>query len=437
MHSIKTPTSIVAIDEPIKLLTQAEYDAIKNKSDRVYFITDNARKNVIGIIKSGVELNNFSASKIQVTPSGNITKTNAQEAIIENDTHIKDTNITLNSHKSNTSNPHKVTKSQIGLGNVNNTSDVNKPVSTAQKKAIDAVNTSLTTHTSDTFNPHNVTKSQVGLGNVDNTSDINKPVSTAQQSAINDAKKSVSNSLNSHTSNTSNPHKVTKSQVGLGNVDNTSDINKPVSTAQKKAIDAVNTSLTTHTSNTTAHITAAERNAWNSKAAGDHIHDDRYYTESEINNKLSGKADSDHTHDDRYYTESEINNKLSDKADSDHTHSTASESSAGLMSAADKSTLDILEYRTQTVYTSIGGNSSGEIGFLMPRKSGASRFIVNVLFLNGDYNSYLTWYQVRVSSDYVYVCCRNYGAGTWSGRAKALCIYAPDSHVTNRDDNNW
>ena len=150
MHSIKTPTSIVAIDEPIKLLTQAEYDAIKNKSDRVYFITDNARKNVIGIIKSGVELNNFSASKIQVTPSGNITKTNAQEAIIENDTHIKDTNITLNSHKSNTSNPHKVTKSQVGLGNVDNTSDINKPVSTAQQSAIDAVNTSLTNHTSNT-----------------------------------------------------------------------------------------------------------------------------------------------------------------------------------------------------------------------------------------------------------------------------------------------
>lgn len=34
-------------------------------------------------------------------------------------------------------------------------------------------------------NPHNVTKSEVGLGNVDNTSDVNKPVSTAQQTALN------------------------------------------------------------------------------------------------------------------------------------------------------------------------------------------------------------------------------------------------------------
>jgi len=43
----------------------------------------------------------------------------------------------------------------------------------------------LTAHTSNTSNPHSVTKAQVGLGNVDNTSDANKPVSTATQTAIN------------------------------------------------------------------------------------------------------------------------------------------------------------------------------------------------------------------------------------------------------------
>jgi len=43
--------------------------------------------------------------------------------------------------------------------------------------------------------------------------------------------------LSSHTGNTSNPHSVTKAQVGLGNVDNTSDLNKPVSTAQQTALD--------------------------------------------------------------------------------------------------------------------------------------------------------------------------------------------------------
>ena len=39
-------------------------------------------------------------------------------------------------------------------------------------------------HLNDTDNPHVVTKEQVGLGNVDDTSDINKPISTAQQNAL-------------------------------------------------------------------------------------------------------------------------------------------------------------------------------------------------------------------------------------------------------------
>ena len=43
--------------------------------------------------------------------------------------------------------------------------------------------------------------------------------------------------LTAHTGNTSNPHSVTKIQVGLGNVDNTSDANKPISTAVQAALD--------------------------------------------------------------------------------------------------------------------------------------------------------------------------------------------------------
>lgn len=45
-------------------------------------------------------------------------------------------------------------------------------------------------------------------------------------------------SLNEHTNNKENPHETTQSQIGLGNVDNTSDIDKPVSIAQQSAIDA-------------------------------------------------------------------------------------------------------------------------------------------------------------------------------------------------------
>ncbi len=43
--------------------------------------------------------------------------------------------------------------------------------------------------------------------------------------------------LQAHLINYTNPHQVTKSQVGLSNVENTSDANKPVSTAQQTALD--------------------------------------------------------------------------------------------------------------------------------------------------------------------------------------------------------
>lgn len=57
-----------------------------------------------------------------------------------------------------------------------------------------------------------------------------------------------------------------------------------------------------------------------SYAASGHTHDDRYYTETEMNAKLDGKSNTGHTHDDRYYTETEIDTKLNGKAPISHTH---------------------------------------------------------------------------------------------------------------------
>lgn len=57
-----------------------------------------------------------------------------------------------------------------------------------------------------------------------------------------------------------------------------------------------------------------------SYAPAAHTHDDRYYTEAETNSKLDGKSNTGHTHDDRYYTETEIDTKLNGKAPNGHTH---------------------------------------------------------------------------------------------------------------------
>jgi len=190
-----------------------------------------------------------------------------------------------------------VSKAHVGLGSVDNTSDAAKPVSTATQAALD-LKANLASPTF-TGTVSGVSKAMVGLGNVDNTSDADKPVSTAQQTAL-DLKATVSdlntekdridaillssdadkdsfaeivtliNSVDtsndsafaSHATNTSNPHSVTKAQVGLGSVDNTSDANKPISTATQTALnlkyDASNPAgYTTYTSNQATNTNSA------------------------------------------------------------------------------------------------------------------------------------------------------------------------------------
>lgn len=73
--------------------------------------------------------------------------------------------------------------------------------------------------------------------------------------------------LKIHEENLANPHAVTKEQIGLGNVDNTSDLNKPISNAMQNALNskANANDLTTHTNNTTIHVTSGDKQKWNEK----------------------------------------------------------------------------------------------------------------------------------------------------------------------------
>jgi len=83
-----------------------------------------------------------------------------------------------------------LTKSDVGLGNVDNTSDLNKPISTATQTALNAKENTITAGTTAQYFRGDKTfqtldKASVGLANVDNTSDANKPISTATQTALN------------------------------------------------------------------------------------------------------------------------------------------------------------------------------------------------------------------------------------------------------------
>lgn len=87
---------------------------------------------------------------------------------------------------------------------------------------VTALETKVNNHLANKSNPHTVTKAQVGLGNASNTSDADKPVSTAQAAAIADAKAAgtaAQTSINSHAGRKDNPHAVTRAQLGLATTD--------------------------------------------------------------------------------------------------------------------------------------------------------------------------------------------------------------------------
>lgn len=154
---------------------------------------------------------NYSLVKPELTDAADITAMNENwdtldQVIKENKDEAK--NYTDNKFASI---PTPDVSGQINSHNTNTSAhnDIRQLVSTAQSD--------VTNHIGNKQNPHGVTKSQVGLGNVDNTADSAKPVSTAQATAIADAKSAgttAQSNLNTHTSNKSNPHGVTAAQAG-------------------------------------------------------------------------------------------------------------------------------------------------------------------------------------------------------------------------------
>ena len=115
------------------------------------------------------------------------------------------------------------------MTNVDNTSDADKPVSTATQTALD-LKSPLADPTF-TGTVSGIDKTMVGLTNLDNTSDADKPVSTATQTAL-DLKSPIADPTFTGTVSG-----IDKTMVGLTNVDNTSDADKPVSTATQTALD--------------------------------------------------------------------------------------------------------------------------------------------------------------------------------------------------------
>ena len=234
--------------------TRGQLANVGNISEQLIYVPK-ADKNTYGIVKLGegfyIDENgatNFDLSSIKI------------EKIQKNGVDITPVNKIVNI---------TISKEDVGLSNVNDTSDADKPISNltlakfselerALSLDISTVNSNLTSHVSNKANPHGVTKSQLGLGNVDNTADINKPISQQTRTVLDSLNSKIDTKTNdintsfmSHKNDTDNPHSVTKAQLGLNNVDNTSDINKPVSLATQRVLDKLSTDFVTLSSNVT------------------------------------------------------------------------------------------------------------------------------------------------------------------------------------------
>lgn len=118
-----------------------------------------------------------------------------------------------------------------------------------------------------------------------------------------------------HLTDYNNPHQVTAEQVGLGNVDNTSDLDKPVSTATQEALDTIDSKLDTHIDDTIIHVTSDEKRSWNNKQdtlkMGSHIKISNNVISvsddlSSYNNSISQFINKNTTELENYYTKEEL-----------------------------------------------------------------------------------------------------------------------------------
>lgn len=140
-----------------KFLEETEFaNGLEVTDHKVYVKVDPLSENFLSVSSTGVKITGVQNA---INAAVNAEKA-AREAA---DTEIK----------------NSITQSEQG-----STAALNAEIKRA-KEAEATITSNLSTHTSNYENPHHVTKAQVGLDNVDNTSDINKPISTATQNALN------------------------------------------------------------------------------------------------------------------------------------------------------------------------------------------------------------------------------------------------------------
>ena len=134
----------------------------------------------------------------------------------------------------------------VGLGNVDNTSDANKPVSTAQQAALDGKAAASHTHADATTSASGLMSGadKTKLNGVASGATANATDAQLRDRSTHTGSQAISTVTGLQTAldgkvATGHTHSYTAADVGLGNVNNTSDASKPISTAQQTALDVI------------------------------------------------------------------------------------------------------------------------------------------------------------------------------------------------------
>ena len=252
-----------------------------------------------------------------------------------------------------------VTLQDIGLGNIDNTSDLEKPISNATQQALNNIDTKIQANSNDITNikgdivdlnasietkqdagdyalksdiptklpnPNSliIKYNNVEVFSYDGSSQeagnfiVNGntiPVSDSEEKTINELINEKANqqevtsliqefetiqqdledlgntvnenssNISSHVSNKNNPHEVTKTQIGLENVDNTSDLDKPISNATQSALDlkANSSDLSNYLTTSNAQNTYALKTDIENKVSSIQVTNILQITEEEFN----------------------------------------------------------------------------------------------------------------------------------------------------------
>ena len=171
-----------------------------------------------------------------------------------------------------------------------------KKLDTTTATSTYATQTSLTSHTSNTENPHSVTKAQVGLGNVDNTSDANKPISTATQAALNLKANSADVYNKSHID--TELAKKLDSTTASSTYATKTELTQQVASVYKVKGSVANESALPQEGNTTGDVYNVETDGMNYvwdgtqwDKLGGTVDLSNYYTKSQVDTELGKKLD--------------------------------------------------------------------------------------------------------------------------------------------------